>query len=331
MEAAYKIIKDIKAGKIAPIYFLMGEEPYYIDRVSEYIEEHLLPEEDKGFNQTVVYGRDTTPTDLISLGKQFPMMADRQLIVIKEAQALNRNIEEFESYFLNPVPSTVMVFCFKYSILDKRKKSYKALAKHAVILESPKIKDYQIGAWIEKYIKSKNYQIEPKALSLLSEYMGSDLSQIVNNIQKLIISVRDGMPITTKDIEENIGISKDFNVFELRKAIAYNDRIKAYQIIKHFSDHPKENPMVLTTTMVYQYFVQLLQYHGFKDKHEGAKHLGIQPYFIKDYDVAIRNYPMKRVSAIVHSLRQIDVMSKGVGSNISHADLLKEMLFKIFD
>lgn len=331
MEEAVKIVNDIKAGKIAPLYFLMGEEPYYIDKIADYIEDNVLSEDEKGFNQTVLYGRDVSIEDIVSSAKRYPMMAERQVLIVKEAQDLAKTIERFDSYAENPTPTTVMVMCYKYKTIDKRKSVYKNLKKTAVLFESNKLKDYQIPSWIERVLKGKGYGIEPKASALLSEFLGTDLGKISNELDKLAIILPKGTTINTKHIEENIGFSKDFNVFELRKAIGEGNKLKAFQIAKYFADNPKDNPMVVTTSLVFQFFSQLLQYHGLKDKKTAAAALKINPYFVKDYEAAARNYPMRKVSGIVNVLRDVDVKGKGVGANLGNDDLLKEMLVRIFE
>jgi DNA polymerase-3 subunit delta len=334
MDEVIKIVNDIKSGNIKPIYFLMGEEPYYIDKLSDYIEANILSEDEKGFNQTVLYGRDVSIEDIISTSKRYPMMAERQVVIVKEAQDLIKTIDKLESYAENPMPSTVLVFCYKYKTLDKRKKVTKLLGKSGVIYESKKLYENQVGDWIKRVLSGKNYSIEPKASAMLVEFLGTDLSKINNELEKLQIILPKGSTITPKHIEENIGFSKDFNVFELRKALGERNQLKAYQIAQYFADNPKDNPMVVTTSLVFSFFIQLLQYHGLKDKNPKnvAVVLKVNPYFLKDYDVALKNYPMRKVSQIVAALRDIDVKSKGVGANaLPNSDLLKEMLFKIFN
>lgn len=334
MDEVSKIVNEIKQGNIKPIYFFMGEEPYYIDRLTEYIENNILNEEEKGFNQMVLYGKDVTIEDVISNAKRYPMMADRQVVIVKEAQELARTIEKLESYAENPQPTTVLVFAYKYKTLDKRKKVTKLLEKKGVVYESKKMYDNQVGDWIKRVLSGKGYTIEPKAAAMLVEFLGTDLSKINNELEKLMIILPHGSTITAHVIEENIGISKDYNVFELRKAIGERDQLKAYKIADYFSQNPKDNPLVMTVGLVFGFFSQLLQYHGLKDRNPSnvAKILKVNPYFVKDYDIALRNYPMKKVSAIVATLRDVDVKSKGVGANaISQADLLKEMLVKIFN
>lgn len=334
MDEVLRIIKDIQAGNIKPIYFLMGEEPYYIDKLSEYIENNVLQEHERDFNQTVLYGRDVTIEDIVGNAKRFPMMADRQVVIVKEAQELSRTIDKLESYAENPQPTTVLVICYKYKTLDKRKKVTKTLDKVGVVFESKKLYENQVGDWMKRVLAGKKLNIEPKAAAMFVDFLGTDLSRIANEIDKLAIILKPGETITPAVIEENIGFSKDFNPFELRKAIGEKNQLKAYQIADYFAQNPKDNPIVLTIGLVFGFFTQLLQYHGLKDKSpaNAAKMLKVNPYFLKDYDVALKNYPMKKVSAIVSTLRDIDVKSKGVGANnISQHDLLKEMLVKIFN
>jgi DNA polymerase III subunit delta len=333
MDEIIKIVNDIKAGNIKPIYFLMGEEPYYIDKLSDYIEENILSEDEKGFNQTVLYGRDVTIEEIVSSAKRYPMMAERQVIIVKEAQDLIKTIDKLESYAENPMPTTVLVFNYKYKTLDKRKKITKTLAKNGLVFESKKLYENQVGQWITRVLQGKGYSIEPKANAMLVEFLGTDLSKINNELEKLQIILQKGSTITPKNIEENIGFSKDFNVFELRNALGAKNQLKAYKIVHYFAENPKENPMVVTTSLVFSFFIQLLKYHGLKDRNPNnvASVLGVSPFFLKDYDIALKNYPMKKVSQIVATLRDIDVKSKGVGANaLPNHDLLKEMLIGIF-
>ena len=334
MDEVLKIVNDIKAGKLKPIYFLMGEEPYYIDRLSDYIENNVLTEEEKGFNQTVLYGRDVTVEDIVSAAKRYPMMAERQVIIVKEAQDLVKTIDKFESYASDPVPTTVLVLCYKYKTLDKRKKVTKLFEKSGLVFESKKLYDNQVAQWITRVLQAKKYSIEPKASAMLVEFLGTNLEKINNELEKLQIILPVGSTISANHIEENIGFSKDFNIFELRKAIGEKNQLKSYKIAQYFSENPKDHPLVMTTGMLFSFFVQLLQYHGLKDKNPKnvAAVLKVNPFFLKDYDVALRNYPMKKVSKIVTLLREIDVKSKGVGANaLPQHELLKEMLVGIFN
>jgi DNA polymerase III subunit delta len=332
MDEVKQLVTDIKNKKLKPIYFLMGEEPYYIDKISDFIEDNVLLEEEKGFNQMVLYGRDVTIDDIVSNAKRYPMMAEYQVVIVKEAQDLSRNIEKLIDYAKQPQPSTILVFNYKYKTIDKRKALYKTLQKSAVVYECKKLYDNQVADWIRRVLASKKYGIEPKAAQMLVEFLGTDLSKINNELEKLQIILPKESQITPEHIEENIGISKDFNNFELRKAIGDRDVFKAHRIVKYFSENPKDNPMVVTVSLLFSFFSQLLHFHGLNDKspRNVASALKINPYFVNDYSIAARNFPMKKVSEVVSTLREFDVKSKGVGSNaVPQGDLLKELLFRI--
>jgi DNA polymerase-3 subunit delta len=327
-----QLTADIKSRKLKPIYFLMGEEPYYIDKLSEFIEDNVLTEEERGFNQMVLYGRDVTVEDIVSNAKRYPMMADYQVIIVKEAQDLSRNIETLADYAKQPQPTTILVMNYKYKTIDKRKALYKTVQKVGMVYESKKLYENQVGEWIRRVLSTKDYTISPKAAQMLVEFLGTDLSKISNELDKLQIILPKGTQITPEHIEENIGISKDYNNFELRKAIGERNVVKAHKIINYFSENPKDNPMVVTVSLLFNFFSQLLQFHGLTDKspRNVASALKINPYFVNEYVDAARNYPMKKVSAIVGILRDYDVKSKGVGANaIPQGDLLKEMLVRI--
>ncbi|MGV6830041.1 MAG: DNA polymerase III subunit delta [bacterium] len=333
MDEVKHLVEAIKNGKILPIYFLMGEEPYYIDKITEFIQNNVLSEEERGFNQIVVYGRDTTIEDIVTNAKRFPMMAERQVVIVKEAQDLSRTIEKLVKYAENPQPSTVLVVNYKYKKIDKRKALYKAIQKTGYVFESKKLYENQVADWIRRTLAGKKYSITPKAAQLLVEFLGTDLSKISNELSKLQLIIEANSQITAEDVEKHIGISKDFNNFELRKAIGEKDRLKTLRIIKYFSENPKDNPIVVTNALLFSYFSQLLQYHGLNDKspRSVASALRINPYFVKDYSSAARNYSMKQVSAILSYLRESDLKSKGVGANaLPQGDILKELVAKIF-
>ena len=332
MDEVKKIIENIKNGKIAPVYFLMGDEPYFIDVISDYIEKNILSEDEKGFNQMVLYGQDISVADIVNNAKRFPMMAPYQVIIIKEAQNLGASVEDLAPYVENYTPTTILVLCYKYKTLDKRKKLVKALAKNCVLFESKKLYDSQVISWIPTVFKQKGYVIHPKATQMLVEFLGTDLNRIQNEIDKLAIVVPPNTEITPELIEKNIGISKDFNNFELRKAIGERDEFKAVRIINYFADNPKDNPIVVTLGTLYTFFQQLLAYHGLTDQSDRnvASVLKINPYFVKEYHTAARNYPMKKVSGIIAGLREIDMRGKGVGAtNASQSDLLKDLIINI--
>ena len=333
MDEVKQLVAAIKKGDLKPIYFLMGEEPYYIDKISDFIEDNVLDESEKGFNQMVLYGRDVTIDDIISNAKRYPMMAERQVVIVKEAQDLSRTIEKLAQYAENPQPTTVLVINYKYKKLDKRKALYKALKKYdGVVFESKKLYDNQVPDWIRRVLKGQGYDISPKAAQMLVEFLGTDLSKVNNELNKLKIILPEGTQITPEHIEENIGISKDFNNFELRKAVGARDIVKAHQIAKYFADNPKDNPMVVTVSLLFSFFSQLLHLHGMHDKspRSVASALRVNPYFVNEYLTAARNYPMKKVSAVISLLREFDVKGKGVGANaVPQGDLLKELLVRI--
>ena len=332
MDEVKQLVTDIKNGIIKPIYFLMGEEPYYIDKISDFIEQNILSEEEKGFNQMVLYGRDVTIEDIVANAKRYPMMAERQVLIIKEAQDLSRTIEKLVDYASNPQLTTVLVVNYKYKKIDKRKALYKTIKKIGVVYESKKLYENQVGEWIRRVLSPKDYSITPKAAQMLVEFLGTDLSKINNELEKLQIILPKGSQITPELIEENIGISKDYNNFELRKAVGNKDVLKAQQIAKYFGDNPRSNPMVVTVSLLFNFFSQLLYYHGLNDKSSRsvASALRINPYFVNEYISAARNYPMKKVSQVISTLREFDVKSKGVGANaVPQGDLLKEMLVRI--
>jgi len=332
MDEATRIVTDIKNGTIKPIYFLFGEEAYYIDKISDYIEQNVLSEEEKGFNQTVLYGRDVSIDAIVGNAKRYPMMAERQVLIIKEAQQLSRTIENLLAYAENPQPTTVLVICYKYKKLDKRKKLYKAVQKSGLLFESRKLYENKVSDWIRRTLSGKGYRIAPKAAILLVEFLGNDLGKIDNELNKLFLVLPEDTEITPEHIEEHIGISKDYNNFELKKAIGERNVVKATRIINYFAQNPKDNPFVLTVSLLYLFFSQLLQYHGLTDHSSKnvASVLRISPFFVGEIQTAARNYPMKKVSHIVSHLREMDLKGKGVNANaLPQADLLKELLAKI--
>ncbi len=334
MDEVKQLVTDIKNRKLKPIYFLMGEEPYYIDRISDFIEDTVLSEEERGFNQMVLYGRDVAVEDIVGHAKRFPMMAEYQVVIIKEAQDLSRTIEKLAKYAEHPQPSTILVVNYKYKKIDKRKALYKTLKKTGVIYESKKLYENQVADWIRRVLSPKKYDISPKAAQMLVEFLGTDLSKINNELEKLQIILPKGTQITPEHIEENIGISKDYNNFELRKAVGERNAVKAFKIAKYFGENPKDNPMVVTVSLLFNFFSQLLQFHGLKDKspRSVASALKINPYFVNEYIDAARNYPMRKVSMVVATLREFDVKGKGVGANaVPQGDLLKELLVRILN
>ena len=336
---AAEIIKDLKNRKYKPIYLLHGDEPYFIDEVSNYVEHHLLPEAERGFNQTVLYGKDTDIMTVLGASKRYPMMADYQVVLVKEAQEMKWGTESDDkkainpllNYLENPLPSTILVFCYKYGKFDKRKKTYKAIEKTGLIFESGSLYDNKIPAWVESYLTDKGYKIAQQASLMLAEYLGNDLSKIANELDKLMLNVSAGQEITLKHIHDNIGISKEYNVFELQTALAKKDAYKSNQIINYFEANPKANPIVLVLGNLNNFFSKVLVYHYVRDKSPQnlAREMGVSPYFIKDYEQAARSYNLGKTVQIISYLREYDVKSKGVESNTDHGGLMKELMFKI--
>ncbi|RZT96888.1 DNA polymerase III delta subunit [Ancylomarina subtilis] len=326
-----EIYNRIKKQEYAPIYFLMGEESFYIDKITDYILENALPEAERDFNQSIFYGKDADIANVIDTARRFPMMATRQLVVVKEAQHL-KNIELLDSYIKNPLQSTILVINYKYKTLDKRKAFTKNVAQFGILFESKKIYENQLPDWITKYTKSLKLNIDTKASILLSEFLGNDLSKISNELDKLSINIPQGNTITADDIEKNIGISKDFNNFELQNALGKKDIVKANQIINYFSTNEKSNPIYVTIALLHSYFSKILKFHFLKNKTNDkivASALGINPFFVKDYKSAARLYNPKKLVAIINLLREYDLKSKGIGNVSSkNGDLLKELIFK---
>ena len=325
------IMADLKAKKYAPIYLLQGDEPYFIDQIAAYIEKNVLTDDEKTFNQTIVYGKDTDVANLDNLSKRFPMMAEHQVVIVKEAQDLKK-IEDLVFYVQKPQKTTILVLCHKYKELDKRKKLASAIEKTGVLFTSKKLYDNKIPSWAEGYIKDKGYTIDPVALRLLTDYLGNDLSKIANEIDKLAIALPAGTKISPADIQDNIGISKDYNNFELQNAIGTGDVLKAARIVDHFSKNQKDNPIVLTITALYGYFSKLLIYnqHIRDNAATQAAAVGCNPFFLKDYANAQKKFPTAKCIKAISLLREYDLKSKGVGNaSTDPGGLLQEMVYKI--
>jgi DNA polymerase III subunit delta len=327
-----EIIFDLKNRIFKPVYFLAGEEPYYIDLITSYIEDKVLPEAEKAFNQIIMYGDDTNIPSIIDTARRFPMMANHQVVIIKEAQTLKK-IDDLLIYLEKPLLSTILVFSYKYKTLDKRTKFYKTLESHGVYFESVRIRDYLIPAWIERYLMTKGIKTDPNASAMLTEYLGTDLHKIVNELDKLLITLPEGKPvITTSLIEKNIGISKDYNNFELQKAIGEKNILKANMIIHYFANNPKDNPITLSIASLFGYFSKLLTYHYITDKSKNnvAAVLKVNPYFVKDYEVAASKYNVSKTVQIISLLRTYDMKSKGFGdAGTDPGDLMKELVYRI--
>ncbi|HLP74384.1 MAG TPA: DNA polymerase III subunit delta [Bacteroidales bacterium] len=333
MPAVFEVVMaELKNRNYKPVYFLAGEEPYYIDLITDYIEKNVLPEAEKAFNQMIIYGEDTNVPAIIDTSRRFPMMSSHQVVIVKEAQSLKK-IEDLAVYLEKPLTSTILVINYKYKSLDKRTKLVKLLESNGVYFESPKIRDYQVPGWIERYLMAKGIRTDPSASAMLTEYLGADLHKIANELEKLIITLPQGKPVITTDlIEKNIGISKDYNNFELQKAIGERNIYRANMIVRYFADNPKDNPIILTIASLFSFFSKLLTYHYLKDKSKDtiASALKIHPFFVKDYEASARLYNAARVIYIISLLRTYDARSKGFDDpGTEEGELLREMVYKI--
>ena len=326
-----EIISSISNKDFHPIYFLMGEEPFYIDKISDYIAEKVLKAEEKEFNQSVLYGKDVEVAQIISEAKQFPFGAEKRVIIVKEAQNI-KNIEQLETYLDSPQPSTLLVICYKYKKIDKRKKFGKNLCKKALVFESKRFYDNQVSNWIAKYLSEKGYKIEEKASFMLVEFLGTELSNISNELDKLMLIVKKEEKITASIVEKNIGISKDYNIFEFQQALGSKDILKSNQIVNHFAANPKNHPLVVTLGMLFSFFQKLMTYHSIKDKNRNnvVAELKVNPYFVNQYSSAARNYSQSKLFDIFTHLKQYDLKSKGVNNtSTKDGELLKELVYRI--
>ena len=328
-----QIISDLKNKIYKPIYFLSGEEIYFIDLITKYIHDNVLTDAEKSFNQTVLYGKETEISTVINTAKRFPMMANHQVVIVKEAQNIKK-IEDLIHYAENPLQSTLLVINYKYKTLDKRKKLYKIINEKGILFESKKLYENEVPSWINAYLKNKNRTIDPSAGMLLTEYLGNNLSKIANELDKLIITLPEGeFNITTTHIERNIGISKDYNNFELHKALTQKNVLKANRIVNYFGANPKDNPFTLTISTLYHFYSKVLTYHFIKDKRDRrsvAATLKVNPFFVGDYEKAAKNYNPKKTVEIISLLREYDLKSKGYQNvSTSHGELLKELVYKI--
>jgi DNA polymerase-3 subunit delta len=327
-----QIIGDLKNKVYKPIYFLWGDEPYYIDLVSSFIAGNVLSEAEQSFNQTTLYGKDSEAAQVSDLARRFPMMASHQVVVLKEAQDM-KSFGELIHYVEKPQPSTLLVINYKYKKPDKRQKIFKVLEKKAVWFESKKMYDNQVPGWIAAYASKHKYSMEPKAAALLAEFLGSDLSKIVNEVEKLTVAIgKQGETITPALVEKHIGFSKDFNQFELQDALGKRDVLKANRIINYFAENDKKYPFPLTIISLYYFFSKLLLFHYTKDKSKQnmAATLKVNPFFVKDYEAAARRYSAAKLVEIISLLRVYDMRSKGYEGNTTPSrELTRELIFRI--
>lgn len=327
------IINQLKKRQFSPIYYLMGEESYFTDIISNYIADNVLTDTEKEFNQTIFYGADTNISAIINAAKRYPMMSDYQVIIVKEAQSLDA-IDELSFYLKKPLLSTILVMCHKHGSLDKRKKIVAEIEKNGVVFESKKIKDSQLNGFISSYLKKRGIDIETKATEMLAEFVGSDLSRLSGELEKLIITLPfNKKRITPDQIERNIGISKDYNNFELKSALIEKDIIKANKIINYFEDNPKSNPIQMTLSLLFGFYSNLMTAYYAPEKSEQgiASWLGLKSSWAsKEYITAMRKYNGVKTMQIIGEIRLADAKSKGVGNpNTSNGDILRELIFKI--
>ena len=327
------IIRELQAKQYRPVYYLMGDEAFYIDKIADYIIDNVLNDTEKEFNQTILYGADVDAATIINAAKRYPMMSEYQVIVVKEAQAVH-NMEELVFYLQKPLKSTILVLCHKHGSLDKRKKLAAEIEKVGVLYESKKLKEAQLPAFIAAYIKQKGFDIDQKATAMLAEFVGTDLSRLVGEMEKLIItSSKNSTKITPEQIEKNIGISKDYNNFELRSALVEKDVLKANKIVKYFEENPKTNPIQMTLSLLFGFYSNLMMAYYAPEKSEQgiAAFLGLKsPWQAREYMAAMRKYSGIKTMQIISEIRTTDAKSKGVeNSSLSDGDLLRELVFKI--
>lgn len=327
------ILRELKSGHYHPIYYLMGEEPYYIDVIADYIAHNILSETEKEFNQTILYGSDVDIATVINAAKRYPMMSKYQVIVVKEAQTI-KNMDELSYYLQKPLTSTILVICHKHGSLDKRKKLSAEIEKVGILFESKKIKENQLPAFITSYMKRKAIDIDPKAANMVADFVGIDLSRLTGELEKLIITLPQGQKrVTPELVEKNIGISKDFNNFELKNALVEKDVFKANQIVKYFEENPKTNPIQVTLSLLFNFYSNLMLAFYAPDKSEQgiATQLGLRTTWqSREYLTAMRKYNAFKVMQIISDIRYCDARSKGVGnSSVSNGQLMRELVYKI--
>jgi DNA polymerase III subunit delta len=326
-----EILEQIRKKIYHPVYFLSGEEPYYIDIISDYIEENVLTQAEKGFNQTVFYGKDTDLMTVLEAARRYPMMANQQVIIVKEAQSWKK-FEPLVKYLTTPSKTTILVINYKYTKLDKRTDEAKIIKEKTIFLETSRLRDYEVPKWIESHIISQGHLITPQATQMLADFLGSDLSKIANEVNKLSLVVAPGKKITPEDIEKNIGISKEYNTFELTDALAEKNVLKANRIVNYFATDPNTKISQILSGALFNYFSKLFKYHFLPDKSENSvsKALEIHRFFVRNYAEAAKRYNKTKIFEIIGFIREYDMKNKGLeSSGVAHGDLLKEMVYKI--
>jgi DNA polymerase-3 subunit delta len=332
-----KILSEIKAKKCAPVYFLQGEETFYIDKISDLIESSVLTEAEKGFNQVIVYGKDATMAAILTHARRFPMMAERQVVIVKEAQDIQDLGKEIGGkllldYLSKPVPSTVLVFCHKNKSLDKRKELGKKIDQLTVCITGKKIYDNQLPEFVSEYAADKKISIDDRAVMALCEYVGNDLHRLANEIDKLTIASGNGGTITAEQVMNQVGVSKEYNIFELQKAIIHRDTLLANKIVNFFDGNTKKNPIIPVVAFLYSFFSKLLAASQVPDKSDRGlvSALKISPYAAKDYVFALRQYPPDRIINTISCLKDADLKLKGVNSGSdTEGQIFRELVYRI--
>lgn len=329
-----QLIDSLKEGKYLPIYLLTGEENYYIDIISDYFEKNVIDPGFSDFDMTVVYGRDVTMRSVISLAQQFPMMSPVRLVLVKEAQDIDSpEWELLPKYLDSPQPQTLLVFCYRHKKLDKRSAAYKAIAKVGGICEHAKLRDYEVPDWIGSYVNQHGYSITQRGSMLIAEHIGNDLGKITNELAKVFISLQEGDTINEDIIEREIGISKEYNIFELQKAIGTRNVVQCNRIVNHFAANPKENPIQMILPTLYNYLIKIMIYHQLEDKSQSsaASALKVNPYFVRDYATAASNYSLGKLASCISYINDADLRSKGIrnANTVTDGEILKELIFKI--
>ena len=328
-------MRDLKAGSYAPVYILMGEESYYIDRITDFIAQHAIKEEERDFNQTVLFGADVTSGQVADMARRFPMMAERQVVIVKEAQNI-KNWDRLEAYFEKPQPSTVLVLAYKNGTIDGRKKILVKAQKCGVVFESKKKRDYELPAFIESYLRMQQCTIDNKSSQIIADHIGADLSRLTSELDKVVMSLPENdRRITPEVVERQIGVSKDFNGFELRSAIANRDILKANRIVKYFDSNPKSGSAFMLIPLLFSYFQNLMiAYYSpnRSNENELAKWLDLRNgWAAREYYLGMRNYSGIKVMQIIDKIREIDAKSKGLDNpNTGIGELLKELVSFIF-
>jgi len=339
MQTYEQIVSDIKKKIYKPIYFLMGEESFYIDEITTLLEKSILPEEERSFNQSIFYGKDIEMRTLLDNSRRFPMMSNYNVVIVKEAQNMkgidglpSDQTDPFMLYLENPAKSTILVINYKGKSLDKRKKIYSCIDKNSVLFESKRIYDNKVGEWIIKQLKESGKTIDAKAAELMASHLGNDLSLVARELEKLVIVAPKNGPITMKEIDEHVGISKDFNIFELQMALAKKDIYRSNLIVTHLGQNPKTKSIIPLIAFLYSYFSKLLMIHSSSDKTRQslAALLGVNPFFVQDYLDAARTFPATKCMAIIGFLREYDAKSKGIDNpTTDDLELMRELVFKI--